>query len=132
MTIWMARAGKHGEHEDLALENGVAVIGWSELSDLTGIITREALQELCKRVYAEEKTKTISHWVSQIWSFVGLMQEGDLVTLPLKTRSAIAIGRITGPYQYREDLPPDARHTRSVEWIKTDIPRTSFDQDILY
>jgi len=26
MTVWMVRAGAHGEREDLALENGLAVI----------------------------------------------------------------------------------------------------------
>jgi len=34
MSVWLVRAGKNGEREDFALENGVAVIGWDELPDL--------------------------------------------------------------------------------------------------
>jgi len=39
---------------------------------------------------------------------------------------------VTGDYKYRPDSPPDARHTRNVEWIQQDIPRSRFDQDLLY
>ena len=39
MTLWLVRAGKHGEREELALENDIAVIGWDELPDLSGIAT---------------------------------------------------------------------------------------------
>ena len=44
----------------------------------------------------------------------------------------IAIGKVTGPYEYKLDNPEGARHTRSVEWIRTDIPRSALDQDLLY
>lgn len=37
MTLWGIRSGKYGEREALALENNVALIGWEELPDLTGI-----------------------------------------------------------------------------------------------
>jgi restriction system protein len=48
MAIWLVRAGAHGEQEEAALENGMAVIGWDDLSDLTQIKTREALAQLLK------------------------------------------------------------------------------------
>ena len=51
--------------------------------------------------------------------------------LPFKSRPQIAIGRVSGSYEYRTDLG-DAHHTRRVEWLRTDIPRTSFGQDLLY
>jgi len=52
--------------------------------------------------------------------------------VPLKTRSSIAIGEFSGTYVYRTDLGPDMVHTRPVKWLKTDIPRSQFDQDLLY
>jgi restriction system protein len=36
-----------------------------------------------------------------------------------------------GPYEYRSDLG-DIHHTRPVDWIKEDVPRTTFGQDLLY
>lgn len=132
MTVWMVRAGEHGEHEDFVLEKGVAAIRWIELGDLSGVHSREELQALCEKVYPDAKPNTIVNWVRQLWAFRARIQVGDLVVLPLKTRAAIAIGRVAGLYTYRPDFPEGARHTRPVEWLKTDIPRTAFDQDLLY
>jgi restriction system protein len=55
-----------------------------------------------------------------------------LVVLPLKSRSAIAIAKMVGPYQYTTEMGDGIRHIRRVEWLRTDLPRTTFDQDILH
>ncbi len=131
MTVWLVRAGVHGEREDLALENGLAVIGWSNLPDLSLVNSREELDSLLRETLPESQRKSIPNWVAQLWAFSARIEVGDLVALPLKDRSAIAIGRVTGPYQYRPDLPEDGHHSRPVEWIRNDIPRSAFGQDIL-
>ena len=59
------------------------------------------------------------------------MQTGDLVILPRKLTSQIAIGQVSGPYRFRK-VNSETRHTRPVEWLQTDIPRTTFEQDLLY
>lgn len=58
------------------------------------------------------------------------MQIDDLVALPLKKQSAIIIGKIKSNYDYRK-IDDNFNHTRQVNWIKT-IPRSAFDQDLLY
>ena len=131
MALWVVRAGRRGEREDLALEQGLVVIGWEELSDLSSIQSREQLLALLESTYPDEKKKTLLNWQSQIWPFLHGIEAGDLVALPLKSRSAIALGDITGPYAYRPDLPRDARHTHPVKWVK-ELPRSDFDQDLLY
>ena len=50
--------------------------------------------------------------------------------LPLKTQSAIAIGKSIRDYEYRTDMGDDIRHIRHK--LNKDIPRTNFDQDLLY
>ena len=45
------------------------------------------------------------------------IKKGDLLVLPLKSQSAIAIGKVTSDYQFREDLTESVHHVRSVEWI---------------
>ncbi|MHB9058774.1 MAG: restriction endonuclease [Bacillota bacterium] len=132
MALWLVRAGRHGEREGVALEKGVAAIGWDELPDLAKVSSKEELEELYKTHYPDEKKTTISNRVGQVWAFRERIKTGDLVVLPLKTRAAIAIGQVSGGYEFRPDLPEGARHTRPVKWLREDIPRTDFGQDLLY
>ncbi len=129
MAVWVVRAGGHGEMEDLALEQGLVVIGWRELPDLATIKSREELTEVCREAYPDAKPASLASSVGQCWAFRERIQIGELVVLPLKRRAAVAIGRVTGPYGYRHDLPPDANHTRPVDWIRKDVPRSAFDSD---
>ena len=131
MAIWLVRAGAHGEREEAALEKGMVVIGWDELANLSPIKTREALVQLLKESYPDEGPNKLSNWTGQLWAFRDRMQKDDLVVLPLKRRSAIAIGRVTGDYAY-DAKGTDGHHMRPVKWLKTDIPRSAFDQDLLY
>jgi len=130
--MWLVRAGRNGEFEGTAIEKGYAVIGWSKLPDLSNFKTRRELHELCEEAYPNSSPSAISNFVGQIWTFKERINVGDLVVLPLKTHGAIAIGKVIGPYEFREGLPHGARHSRKVEWIRTDIPRSAFGQDLLY
>jgi restriction system protein len=131
MTVWLIRAGKYGEREELALKSHVAAVGWEEMPDLTPCTTREALRDLLNATYPDDKPKTISNWESQLWPIRDTIKKDDLVVLPLKTRSDVAIGRVTGTYQYRTDLASDALHTLPVKWL-AEFPRSSFDKDLLF
>jgi restriction system protein len=132
MAVWMVRAGRNGEREDTALDKNLAVIGWDSLPDLTTFASRENLEAECRRIYPNWKPGAYPVHVGQLWAFRDRIQVGDLLVLPLKTRAAIAIGKVTGPYRYEPDLPDGAHHTRPVQWLRTDIPRSAIGQDILY
>ena len=132
MAVWLARAGAHGEREELALDQELAVIGWWELPDLSGVTSRDDLEALYREVFPDASRGLVANHVGQLWAFIHRIQPGDLVILPLKRRAAIAIGEVTGPYHHRPDLPEDARHTRPVRWLTKDMPRNRFDQDLLY
>ncbi|WP_339909878.1 restriction endonuclease [Symmachiella dynata] len=132
MTVWLVRAGRNGEQEQVALDNNLVAIGWQKLSDLSAIDSREKLAELYENVFPDASPKRASNQVGQVWAFRGRMKTDDMVVLPLKMQASIAVGTITGPYKYRTDLGENIRHVRSVKWIKTDVPRTAFDQDLLH
>ena len=131
MTLWMVRAGSHGEEEQQALEKGFVTIGWHGFPNLSNIKSREELQNLYKKIHPDSKKMTVANEVGQIWRFVDTIKIGDLVALPLKLQAAIAVGKIEGNYEYRDDLGEEINHIRKVKWLKT-IPRISFDQDLLY
>jgi restriction system protein len=128
----MVRAGRYGEREQDALDGDFVTIGWNELPTLSSLKSRDELKQLMEETYPNEKKMAIANYTGQVWAFYNKIKIGDLVALPLKTQSAIAIGKITGPYEYRTDLSEDIHHTRKVEWIRKDIPRTDLDQDLLY
>ncbi|MCK4476140.1 MAG: restriction endonuclease [Methanophagales archaeon] len=130
MSLWLVRAGRHGEQEQGALENEVVTIGWNDLPDLTELKTKEELAELYAKVYPTAKKMQAVNEIGQIWRFIHEIQKGDLVALPLKKQSAIAIGEVSREYEYNE-LVNNIKHIRRVKWLKT-IPRSAFDQDILY
>jgi restriction system protein len=133
MAIWLVRAGQHGEREDASLEKGIAIIGWEELPDLSRVKTREELAQLMKDTYPNEGPNTLANWTGQVWAFRDRIKINDLVVLPLKTRSAIAIGQVIGPYEYKLG-GQDGFHTRNVKWVRKDFPRAAsiFGQDLLY
>jgi len=128
MSLWLVRAGRHGEQEQGALSNNIVTIGWNELPNLSNVRNRAELAELYNRVHPTTKKAQAARGVGQVWRFVREIQGGDLVALPLKTQSAIAIGKVEGEYEYQE-LADNIKHVRRVNWLRT-IPRSAFDQDI--
>ena len=129
--VYLARAGRNGEDEDYALDNSLAMIGFSEVPSLEGARDYDAVVQLVKNAFPDGKPRALGNFAGQLWAFAVAMQEGDIVILPRKLTSQIAIGRVTGPYRY-EQVNTAFRHTRSVEWLRPDVPRATFEQDLLY
>jgi restriction system protein len=133
MSLWLIRAGKGGEYEARFLEEGRAYVTWNGFNhDLSGMKSRDELIAVLSEFYDGTKSKAIQNWSSQIWPFAKVMQPGDWVVLPSKTKAAIHIGEIVGSYQYNPSGPDPFFHFRAVKWFAQDIPRDRFDQDILY
>jgi hypothetical protein len=129
--VWLVRAGRDGENEELALSEGAVVIGWDELPDLGEVASREELREMYERAYPGENPAKVGQGVGQLFKFVRDIQVGDLVILPLKTQPGrVAVGRVTGPYRYRaeSEFASDANHTHPVAWLAKDAPYESFDE----
>ena len=132
MAVWMVRAGRRGDQEQEALEGNLVTIHWNELPDLSTIQDRGTLATLYRKTYPNESPAQASGRVGQVWAFCNRIEPGHLVILPLHAQAAVAIGKVTGPYRYRTDLSDDILHTLPVQWLRTDISLTSFQQDLLY
>lgn len=130
MAIYLVRGGRHGEREAICLDRNIIAIGWVELPDLSNIKTKEELKGLYAKVYPNSNKNSIANNVGQIWRFINDIKIGDFVALPLKTGSGIAIGQVMGNYRF-ESISDNTFHLRDVNWLKK-LPRSSFDQDILY
>jgi restriction system protein len=131
MALWGVRAGRHGEREAYCLDHSVVAIGWEELDDISAVSSRERLDQLMAETYPNLKKAKMNVWTGEVWAFKQRIAEGDLVALPLRNRAAVAFGEVIGPYTYVGDAPPEAQHQRPVKWLRTDVPRTEIEPDIL-
>ena len=132
MTIWVARAGKNGEREVNALEEGRAYVGWDDLGDLSQIKSKDEIEKRLEEQEPDLKQGRIKNHASQLYNFMRSIKKGDTFALPLKTRPAIAFGEVVGDYEYIPDNPSGMRHSRKIKWKGEPIPRAKFNQDLLY
>lgn len=133
MAIWLFRAGKSGEYENKFLNDGKIYLTWDELNtDLSKLSDRQELLEYLLNFYSDAKRNTVRNWLGQIYPIAHRIKKGDWIVLPSKLKSAIHIGKVTGEYEYHSKANNPFFHSRKVDWFATDIPRSKFDQDLLY
>ncbi|WP_200761446.1 restriction endonuclease [Poriferisphaera corsica] len=105
---------------------------WSGFKqNLSKLKDRKELHEYLEKFYPDFTKAHRSQNSGQIWAFTKRMKAGDWVCMPSK-RKTIHIGEITGNYVYSDDAENPYYHHRTINWIETDVPRTNFDQDLLY
>lgn len=131
MTLWMVRGGGKGEYEQRALDEGLALISFEGVGNLSGANSREDIEQQVRQAFPEWNDNKTWNVTGQLHAFVNRMEAGDLVAMPLKTRPHVALGRVLGPYQFQPDLP-FAHHGREVDWQRPDVPRSALGQDLLY
>jgi restriction system protein len=129
--VYLARAGGNGEDEEYALDNSCAIIGFREYPSLEGAKEYTDVLKIVTETKPELKPRAAGNYAGQLWAFAIAMKEGDIVVLPRKLTSQVALGRVAGPYKYQK-VGSEFCHTRSVKWIRPDVARTVFAQDLLY
>ncbi len=132
--VWLIRAGQRGQAEELAVSEGVAAVGWSEIGPLTPEMSREDIKRMISTTYGEQSASSLGSQASSPYRFIHEVAVGDLVVLPLRTHPRhVAVGRITGPYVYRPEerfFGLDAVNTRSVNWTARKVAYERFDPDL--
>lgn len=133
MTVWLVRAGRHGEFEERFIREKRIYVTWDRLNvNLGRLPDREALRDVLVERYPDAQPNTISNWVSQIWPFASDMKKGDMIVLPLKSQPSIQVGEIVGDYHFDKDGTNPFFSSREVKWIGDAVPRANFGQDLLY
>ncbi|MCY3001267.1 MAG: restriction endonuclease [Planctomycetota bacterium] len=129
--VYLVRGGKLGEDEEAAIESGLAIIGFRDVPDLSWAREYSDVVELVGRCMPGAKPRAIANRASQLWTFACGWKDKDLIVMPRKGTSQIAIGTVAGRYRF-EEVNGERRHTRQVKWVRSDVPRTAFEQDLLY
>jgi len=131
IKVYLVRAGRRGEDEEYALDHDLAIIGFREYPSLERVKDYHEVFQLVTKTTPDIKPRAAGNYAGQLATFALAMNEGDIVVLPRKLTSQVALGKVAGPYQYRK-IGDELRHTRPVKWIRPDIARTVFGQDLLY
>ena len=124
--LWVIRGGESGvgEHEEEFLKDGVVTVGFGCDRPVTSFGTRNELQR-----YLEDQRRHEGMQSSrQLWDFAHKVQMGDEVVLTRTMRGherELALGRVTGGYQFREGH--GHQHLRTVEWRRTGASKSGLD-----
>jgi restriction system protein len=133
MALWLVRAGSHGEYEKRFLEDAKIYLTWEGIdTDLGKITSKGDLRDYLEKTYPDSSKGMITNHTGQIWAFIHGIKPGDWIVLPSKHKSAIHIAEVESTLIYDGNAEDIYRHSYKVNWFATDIPRSNFDQDILY
>lgn len=131
-SVWLTRGGDFGQDESECLENGVAIIGFTDIPDISSAQDDHGVLAIVNQTHPGAKPARNRNRAAQLTAFALRMREADIVAMPLKTRpGSIALGVVRGPYQY-SDVGGISRHNRKVQWRRPEVPRSEFQQDMLY
>ncbi|MBK9385026.1 MAG: restriction endonuclease [Planctomycetes bacterium] len=133
MALWLIRAGSQGEYEFKFLNEERVYLTWGELvDDLTKAKSREDVADVMRRCLPEAGENKLRNHIGQVWAFCSSIAPGDWFALPSKFSSTIHFGEITGPLRFDSKAEAPFKHYRTCKWIERDVPRSRFDQDLLY
>ena len=119
MTAWVVRGGGRGEYEEVFMSESLVAVDYGVVTSVAEFRNRDSLREqLTNRSAAD-----------QLWRLANEMRNGDTVVLPRKSPRVVAVGLVSGDYQYRPSL--EAPHVRPVNWTAQEIPLAEFEADFL-
>lgn len=132
MAIWLVRSYEY--ESDFFGDIGDVGYIYCLFASITGINLscfedREAILRYLEANDLEAPRRRLINFTSQISAFSFSMQAGDLVVVPRASSGYIAIGKITGAYEYVEDATSlFLHHRRTVKWLRNDIELKNLDQ----
>jgi len=132
MSLWMIRAGRHGEYEERFLTDSRVYMTWNTFhSDARELASRADLTRYLREAWPNAAEGKVRNHGGQLWAFLHTMAVDDLVVVPSKKRAELHFGVIRSEALYDGAAEPDYRHYSEVKWL-ADVPRSAMDKDILY
>jgi restriction system protein len=134
MSLWLCRAGKHGEHEKRFFDTNRIYLTWEglEKENLGKAGDLKQLKSIMRKAYPTVSDTHLGRSAGQVWTFVKDMNAGDWIVVPRKTTPSLAFAEIAGGYEFDDAADGAYQHSRKVRWLNMDVPRSTVDQDLLY
>jgi len=133
MPMWVIRGGTIGEYETRFHTENKVYLTWDGLNvDLNKADDKDGLNAILSKQYPDTSGNKIKNWTDQIWSFIHDIKPKDWLVLPSRLSPVIHVGQIVSKYTYNKANEDPYYHSRNIKWIERDIPRSNFEQDVLY
>jgi hypothetical protein len=130
MRAWIVRSLRAEGYERMAFDRGLIAVGWSPVGDLASRTEEPQIRDAVRAAYPFAEGASAANYTRQLHLFRTEMAAGDLVLLPSRSGPDVAAGRVTGDYRYRTDLGGEVRHTRPVQWARTDLARADIEREL--
>jgi hypothetical protein len=125
---WMVRGGANGEDESFFFEHGAATVAWDDLPDPPGSVTDTWLRDAIADAYPgpEFTAAARANFLGQLWPFMELITEGDLIVTPQQASSGkVAIGICSRAFHVDVDQDDPKRRFRiDVDWRTLDVDKS--------
>lgn len=128
VQAWIWRSGQRGGFDEIAVDQQVIVLGMHMIADLTDVVDRDDMRALVAQAFADAPASRVQLVLAQLYAFRHSIAVGDLVLMLSNKVSKVAIGEVTGEYEYR---PKERLHVRSVRWQRDGIDRVAVGADLL-
>ena len=115
VRYWTFSPGEQAGRWDEMREGGYIALDYSGTRDLREYADEEEL----RKEFQEKAGDETSHKndVRALMNFREVMKPGDLVFAKKGTTTFLAVGRVTGDYEFAAEAP-DYKHRRTIEWLK--------------
>lgn len=126
--VWLVRAGRTAAAEDAALDKGLISFDVGVRGDFSDAIDRDELYVAIAQSNGSASERHINQLTSQLETLLHGVEVGDFAVMPLRSAGLVAIGIFRGDH----GLDGDGKPGRRVQWIKRDVARSCFRQDLLF
>jgi 5-methylcytosine-specific restriction enzyme B len=93
---------------------GIAAIGWDDLTELSSLTSYEAVYEALRGLYGGNPTND----ANACYQFAHQIKPGDLIVAKQGRSVLLGYGEVTSPYRY-DERRPEYRHVVDVDWVRT-------------
>ena len=131
--MWLIRAGKDAVYYDVFMNSQKVYLPWCGFNlDLSSFTNPKEFRTVVEKEKENSNRTSISNWAGQLYSFVRRIQIGDYVLIPTKGSHCYCLSAIIGNYQYSDGNTNGLCHSRSIQILQRNIPKSIFPQAIIY
>lgn len=112
---WLYAPGPGAEKWEECQQNGVMLLGWGEIGDLSEYGSKAEMKRKMQQAYDNESSYTNSAHAT--WQFVHEMKIGDVVFVKKGTSEILGRGIVESDYMYDSTRQDAYKNVREVRWI---------------
>ncbi len=110
---WIYAPGDGAVYWEEFYNAGIMGIGWDEIGDLNGFLTKEEMKKAMKKTYDQNKShKNAAH---ATWQFAHEMKVGDIVFVKKGMHLIVGKGEVESDYIFDSNRE-DYKNVRKVKW----------------